>query len=994
MNDPISKKDLANIINNQKLDEFKRSAQRELFILPLSIWPIRLFGAESIRYTKKPVELNAGNTIDIIDEDKKAHSFTWRTQNQHQEIIAAVRYGILKPQALTSRVISALGGYRLKELERIYEQGIISDKYQEKRILLDITQDRIELCQELERLINSNADAEKIKNTLKHYIEQVEQLRDGKVKELKALEQYDADAVATMQEFMNADILAARKLLRRLKKPTKSSLAKLLSATGPDSLATFIKKRMIPTLRQAQTLNQNMTYSRSSGSWLRGDFHSYCEDAMKEINDDKADHHNVILPEHQGIFASAKEGQDWLFDFEHLGKNKEAIHHVFRALSFITKQDYLDDSDPDHIKLVSTELDSTGKPKQFELEKTRFTKWSHAGSFVDRLQRLGEWFVNVLYGIAVGVFIDIGAFFVGLFRGIAKDSYEEPEAIAEYYKLKSPNLIAENTKFAKLTEKMNLKPQSLGAKLGYKLGKFLKNTILEFTKGIVVTLKNARLVLFDDIRNDYRLGHAEPQTNQEIMDRFFKKLAKLENKKSEKMKKLAKKIHKELNRKVKQGYQKKYQEQHYPLTSQLAEPPYALTPCYLNDITNAIPAGLKIFLEKFTHNVQAKHSFIGMIFNFAYVAGFLAVQAPETVRFLGERYINFSNAIGSAVTHGSTMGISSGFTQAQIFAGISEAMIHGRKSWLAKGAEMFEKDPSDILIYTGLAVGLGYLIACKLNIPWLSERLYEELGDFPIPALASAGAKVGVLLVELFEREHTDKKIAAAKKQLLKELKKSENQALLAMFAHQQLVPHLSPRVKRDMIEWMKRDFAKHPALIDAVQDKLYPEEPQSIIGETMSLIVMYPLYLLRCLATVVTWNTQPWIEFAAKIQKDLTRLATAVSTLVHTIGSFVRVMVRGVFDILGNEIVARIEGLIRDKHHAVSSATYAVSSSVDSSYAEMRQLLSIPIDASVKQITKPAPECTLQKELFSKRRLPLSVADSSMHGPGARRAGYRQRAH
>ncbi len=68
----------------------------------------------------------------------------------------SVRWGIYKPQALSSQAIATLGAYQCKTLERAYQDGIISNRFEEKKQLVNITLDRIEALQELERLINND----------------------------------------------------------------------------------------------------------------------------------------------------------------------------------------------------------------------------------------------------------------------------------------------------------------------------------------------------------------------------------------------------------------------------------------------------------------------------------------------------------------------------------------------------------------------------------------------------------------------------------------------------------------------------------------------------------------------------------------------------------------------------------------------------------------------------------------------------------------------
>ncbi len=82
---------------------------------------------------------------------------------------------------------------------------------------------------------------------------------------------------------------------------------------------------------------------------------------------------------------------------------------------------------------------------------------------------------------------------------------------------------------------------------------------------------------------------------------------------------------------------------------------------------------------------------------------------------LGKKFVAFSQELGQALAHGKlSETIAAGFMEAKVAAAICEALFHGRKSWLSKGIFLLEKEPADIIIYTTMAVGLGFLIAYEL----------------------------------------------------------------------------------------------------------------------------------------------------------------------------------------------------------------------------------------------------------------------------------------
>lgn len=140
---------------------------------------------------------------------------------------------------------------------------------------------------------------------------------------------------------------------------------------------------------------------------------------------------------------------------------------------------------------------------------------------------------------------------------------------------------------------------------------------------------------------------------------------------------------------------------------------------------------------------------------------------------LGKKFVTFSQGLGQALARGKiSEAIATSLMEAKVAAAICEALFHGRKSWLSKGISLLEKEPADIIIYTTMALGLGYLIAHELDIPWLSEHMREDLDSFPIPTLTFAGAKVTILLVKLLEKRNKNTEFSTRDRDWMTQFKK------------------------------------------------------------------------------------------------------------------------------------------------------------------------------------------------------------------------------
>lgn len=929
----IPQKHLLNRINQQKLDAFKLSDQQTLYIHSPSIWATRLFSADTTTYTKQLIKLNDSNELILIKENDAPSALLWRTTDK-EHIRQAIRQGIhKKPPALTSQVICALGGYWQKTLERIYDRAFVSNKLKQKEtILRNIAQARIEQLQALERLINSGASAADIQVALKAYGDEAELNGISQANELGlCLAQYDAKAKETMSGFVKEDIDAA------------NALSKDVTS---DSLAAFIKERIVSIVRQAKQLNQNITYSRDSGSYLRGDLHICCKQALKEISDYVPDHHNMITKEHQGIFSDPEQGKSWTIDFSHLGSDQELLYPVLKTISFISGEDKLSN---DYKSLLRRDGSVS-----MQLNETRFTNWSQGGSLGDRVKQSITWCINVLLGFTVGVVVEAAQFVFEFFKGIFIHKPEKNHDRVNYL-LPLDNTLSAKTKFREIANCFDLKPHSLGAKMGYQLGRAIRNTVWEALKGVVVAMQNITIKLAETVRNDYYFGHQFQQLRAE------RKLIGLKQKLRELK---AKQLHSvtEIENEEKRIFDEKVSVAADQLVSQFSEPRYVLTPYHLNDILNAGVNGVSSVVGTLTNTIHAKHPLTGLVFNSAYLAGFLAVNAPELVKFLGENYITTSVGLGNVFVHGSpiAVGLSSAAIEAQSGAVLLDLCLHGPESLIGKGAGQLGRGATELFIYAGAAAGAGYLI---VHIPGL-QGLQKEVGTIAPLTWVSWGAKGAIFVSDMLLAEPGEKNNKEVDKILLETFGAllDKYKKLQPIFANKQLVPYLDDRAKREVLETIRHDFLDEPELIATIKNLLYPKEPTSVLGETISIIAAYLLHLLRCLATTVTWDKQPWIDFATQTINDITRVGAAVGKLLHAIGYFCEVMVRGIFDILCNEIIARVEGLIRNKHHSASLLTYGASASFGKTCGRLYEVLGAPEHAVSKQNTATAPECLIQK--------------------------------
>ncbi len=947
---------------------------------------------------------------------KSANSFYWKTTQKN--IQQAIDYGVTQFEALTSKVRSALGAYRLAVSERAYDFGIISDKYEEKEFLLRITQARIRHLQGLERLTNNYdhhtdepTNVTRIKTAFENYINSLKQLQEDIQLNSSTLNKYDIEASRKLLDQIEDDISAAQDyvdITLNCPFPDQSIQDYLkdtvLLASGPNSIAHFIKDRMIYALRQAQEHNQNMTYSREAGSLFRGEFNSYCEDALNVITEYLCDHHNPVAPEHQGYFSTNPD-HPLTLDFRHLGKNRRTVRRYIMAITQIEGADKIQKNIQNQYVLhcPNTVIEDDTKSQVQEdkpLKVTRFTSWDIQASKSYPFFRVAYWVWNLLVGIVVG-FFDLPSGFISGLKG------EEPTSnVSKYTKEFTPDC-AKNTRFHSLAEKIDFPAVSLGAKLGSLIGSVIRNTIWEVFKGVRTSFQRARFQVYENLWTDFDIIHNGLRNETDILDQVNRDINQLKTSEDELLKKVDKKHGKHYNEThviSSHGNKGTLNISSEELKGQFANPPYELNPGEWHDLLNSALGGINFLFDFVFNDIHAKHPFSGILYNAFYALGTIAVLSPQTLEFMGKNYLEISKGISDAATSNLTAGASfAASVEAQAAAMAGEFVVSGRNSWLLTGLSSLEEEPSNMIAYSAIAVGLGAILAYGLKVPYISESIRAELGTVPAIALGVAGAKFGLCLFELFQTDASDEIIEDEvrrekiklfliehfkekyqlndqkideicnyfldpnfKKQIEAFYNDSEEskikfrriQVFMQMQQHKHLLPYLPYSTKRELLELMHRDSKAFPGGESAMHQLLFPETKGSIIEITVSTVLDYIPAVGGCFASIVTWDSHPWRYLGNKMLKDVTRVIHALTNkVIKKLAHYVRLNIRIVFDVIFNEIFARLEGLIRNNEHLLSSGHYSFSTDVDTAYETSKEFFAQPVDVMRKAVTQPSPQ-------------------------------------
>lgn len=993
----FSQKELAKQRQAAQIRAFKLGQKHTLHVAAISKIPGILYAHNTLSYSKKEVSLPKAGALHFIINGTKSEGFVWHAPQQALE--QALHYGLIPVEAPTAKAIATLAIYKHQVLTRAYEKGIISNKHAQKEALVTMAQDNMTALQGLERLVNTfNANAcfsderARINSVINETITSLNRLKLKTKEDLSSLTIYDKDAVTKIDHFYDSEINALHHLQTQLDTADANQIQGMLRATGIDSILIQVKTMSISTLVKIQELNQNISYSRSAASLMRGDLNSAIEDALRVLREYEVDHHNPILPEHQGHYAPAPGTETMAIDFTHLAHNEKKSNNTLRAI----------------IEISGGGISSADKDNGYTLQKqalktTRFTKWTTNAKPGFYIKRMSAGLLNVLSGLVIGLAWDLP---IGFFTSLLSLGRYKMPSLASKIVIAVNSGGPKQTQASELVHRLNFENYSAGVLLGHKLGSLLGETVLDIAKGVWQSARNFRFKGFDELISDFKTGAWENSDKQDYkLDVAISKLKTLTYTKASFERRIA-----EIENTVisKHRIIPSLTEPLLSSSAQMALPRYHLSSGEWDDISNAGTDGLIAVFETFIHNIHTKHPFTGLIFSGTYALGGLTILAPGLVSFLS-KYIELSQIIGKLMAQGTnSAAIASGFTQAKVLAAVFEAIIHGGDSWLAIGAKQFEKNPANTIVYGALAVGLGYGLANYAHVPGLSEYIQDDTGDLPEVGWAFAGGKIGLLLVELLDpKKETGKsdrdslitelddeltkilpsatkdKIVLLRKELLdftstsrdidvtlcdvKTQKVISEQYKLEInrlkFIHllqnnQELLPELDNKTKRDLM-FIARNLFKglddRSARLRSIKETLYPQLDKSIFTRTITLIADYIPLLARCFISPVSASLQPWRDLGDKLMKDTTRITHAVSKLInYTIKTFVRIFFRGVADVITNEIPARLEGLIRNDSHSISAQTYAATNCYEKSAEAIRQLASVGVDAMRSAATAP----------------------------------------
>lgn len=831
-------------------------------------------------FTKKtyPSPTDDGHKIQAILKNKKHHALLWETSPQ--KLKEATRWGIIKTESMTGRVISSLGHYRVLAHERVYH-GMVSDTQALKLALLDNYQDRFEALQALESLVNKYATKDDFTQALTQYITTLKHIKTQLQDNFSAL-QLEALNYPELTQTIADDIdeaikkaVAYQGALEKAPNPTLL-LKQMNRARGDHSILEFVKQQMHANLYTLQGLNQDVVFR--VGALTRGEFNDCIEDARKSIDEHTPDLRNAITAQHHGNYQARGVDDLVVYDFSQDDSSPERERQALLAISFIEGYERVDYTSnwntPYVIKKQIYDVDT-----KEDLTKIIAPKWS-----IHRLE--GVW-NNLSY---------LGGYLWHLLQSaLFKTQPYEQESWS-------------NSEFSLHAKHLRDNYSKPNYPSWYKAWQFSKQVgvgVKDIFLGVYNAVKALTVQLPDDLLNDWESTKplaswketstkAEQelnaiQTAEELVIDEFKTNNPIE---CESLKTLAK-----------------------------AE--YSLTKGEENDILTAIVQGVNGFSSLFTHNLFAKDPVGSLLFSTAFAVGGASIFFPLTSKMLfGASYVNsftaFSKLVGSTPLSQALCG---GLLQAQAIHMPFNLITEGRHSALAHSAQKLVDDPLTLATGFGFSYGLGYLLAngfLGYKLPVLSELISHELGSSGLLNYPVIGVKLGVGCVYILVSDdnaqyyslqlrhnnnefiHCDINLANKEdSSLYQELLEKKQQVDLVVWlsTHASNLPKLPRDCKLALCRQIEKVFSADKNSVHSLQQLIYPKaENHSIAFQLIAIPLKYiPLvarFFLSFAMSAIAWlknnpHAEKPITRAAddlfqNAAKDINRLVTVCSNALY----------------------------------------------------------------------------------------------------------------
>lgn len=909
--------------------------------------PGRLFSYDSTLFTKEQYPIGQGS-VDLIKENDEFRFLMWHTTPQNLK--AAIKSGIVKFDALTSKCLYALGGYQRIMRERVYLQGIVSNKHAAKQCLLNHVQINIEAIEPLERFLNQGQYQNHFQQQKQNLLHALSEYKKTLFNQFATLQTnavlfslFDTKIQLKWQAQFEQLMKHYKRCRHRIQLMNNADeFTSYLQPQTPNGLFVFIKQHINWHIRHVQEINQNLAFNKHAPALRKGDFNHACEDAIKEIKDHIIDFHNPILAEHQGNFVS--DNNKISVNLAPFCQTEKELKQILMALCQIENADVLI-KEPNALYTLTKQ-----HQKKVWLQTTAYTQWTTNAEKYHVLVKCFLFLWNTFIGLVCGLTIDL---FLGIAFGLMGI---KTVAYGKHLQIDLSNTFAKDSHYQQLSKMViNDKPPLLNH-LCIKLHTFIKTIVMDFFHSEIISSTTSDSAFLENLTlvADYAEGYW--LKNTDLFNQVMFQLDKLQQEK--------RLIQTSINNHAPSYYQN-WQQPQYLLEK--AIPPYELSEGEWLDVCNALTKGMMMGTNMFAHEIYTKNPMLGLVFFSSYGLALMATLHPQQMAILPKAYMHFCHILSRSLAKHKTAGaFSSASLQAQSVMALVENAVDGHNGWISNAMSHLEKNSTDIALAATAATSLGALIAYKFTIPYISENLKNELGKVPYPSLAVAGGKSVFLLTHLLQTQIENLTPASKAKiqtEVLQHPIDTNKFAFLCMIeTYQSLLPSLAEIEKRTLLKLTSTLFKEDDIIFDSIHALIYPKTNQSVLAITINSLLQYIPLTLRGMLIPITHSTSAPYELNHAIKKDLTRVYNACSTIVSGAINFFSSLGRATYEVTIHDISARAEGIITEDHK-IASSSYQMLKQLDGLSIQTRAYASHHLNQQKQACTQPSTF-----NLFSKK--------------------------
>ncbi len=773
--------------------------------------------------------------LSVINQDGKYQTTVYVTTPEKIKI--ALRNGVFEASTIQdplAKMIAEIGVYKRTVFERSTELHVKVTKNEERLAVADITQTLIEALQPLNQCINNYNASKTPQENLQGVLQRLNQLGENLthlISENEAKKEEPYPTLMACAAKVKNQIEEYRNALAKIKNPSEDQVKTILGSFGTsDNLLKYFLQQQINTITQAGIdANYAVTGLYQDGSGLSQALLN-AQFTGEKFSSQLVDYHNSVSKEHGFDFSDKAKNGLVAIDLGDYGFHPKSSVELAKRVALINQIE--------EGKKLNHETDETVRLINFRSEKDAFPGYT-------AVKKAGFTLVN--FGIDISTFVlDLGYSAYASATGIINVGIRafggKPFKVGPFPSERSFFQkwdIAENA-YANLDSTRvlfgeNAITQVTNSGIFVKAFKFIGQQLINFTwKPLVEVVKGLTTNLWDGAKNiyyDVTIGR-KPISDNEI--------AHLLNSRHHANAEIEQENHRAIEMLL--DMQKEggaYKGVEFDNIGE-ASADYQLNPDKPEDFVSwASNDFVKGMVEVFSQEIYRAHPLGGLAFTVAATTATpMIMPFAAKYAFLHFIYTKIDIPIAKALV-GETHGFMSAFSTAMIegkAAFLLSDMTNGKDSILVRGVELVFENPVLAGLIGTAAIGLGFEIAFKANIPWLSEEIASEAAhaSFPYFELGLSGAKLAAIVLESGIRYEAEEEESHAHEleRKIEDLRPEVREAMMTGYKKEKGVDQLSPEQEKQVDAQVSEYLDAFKKALDADYTDVMLHAIEKSIGE------------------------------------------------------------------------------------------------------------------------------------------------------------------